>query len=147
MFGKIGLILSFKFILLGKMVASLLSSRANPSLVADTTHDVLGGQTASDLVAWQGYHGLATYLCEKGLTAHSKAMSLSKDKRPTSRIESSKQNTKEFDKHSEQDLFLWVALIAYRSDAGATNIQATLMELLATYKILTTILYVGWNDQ
>jgi calmodulin-binding transcription activator len=70
-------------------------------------------------------------------------MSLSKDKRPTSRIESSKQNTKEFDKHSEQDLFLWVALIAYRSDAGATNIQATLMELLATYKILTTILYVG----
>ncbi|PWZ15146.1 Calmodulin-binding transcription activator 6 [Zea mays] len=112
-----------------KMVAALLSAGANPSLVTDPTHDVPGGQTAGDLAAGQGYHGLAAYLSEKGLTAHFEAMSLSKGKRSTSRTESLKRNTKEFENLSEQELCLRESLAAYRNAAdAASNIQAALRE-------------------
>lgn len=112
-----------------KMVAALLSAGANPSLVTDPTHDVPGGQTAGDLAAGQGYHGLAAYLSEKGLTAHFEAMSLSKGKRSTSGTESLKRNTKEFENLSEQELCLRESLAAYRNAAdAASNIQAALRE-------------------
>ncbi|WVZ65971.1 hypothetical protein U9M48_015251 [Paspalum notatum var. saurae] len=112
-----------------KMVAALLSAGANPSLVTDPTHDDPAGHTAADLAARQGYDGLAAYLAEKGLTAHFEAMSLSKDKRSTSRAPSLKRNTKEFENLSEQELCLRESLAAYRTAAdAASNIQAALRE-------------------
>ncbi|XP_066397760.1 calmodulin-binding transcription activator CBT-like [Miscanthus floridulus] len=112
-----------------KMVAALLSAGANPSLVTDPTHDAPGGYTAADLAARQGYDGLAAYLAEKGLTAHFEAMSLSKDKRSTSRTQSLKQNAMEFENLSEQELCLRESLAAYRNAAdAASNIQAALRE-------------------
>jgi len=111
------------------MVAALLSAGANPSLVTDPTHDAPGGYTAADLAARQGYDGLAAYLAEKGLTAHFEAMSLSKDKRSTSRTQSLKQNAMEFENLSEQELCLRESLAAYRNAAdAASNIQAALRE-------------------
>jgi len=107
------------------MVAALLSAGANPSLVTDPTHDAPGGYTAADLAARQGYDGLAAYLAEKGLTAHFEAMSLSKDKRSTSRTQSLKQNTMEFENLSEQELCLRESLAAYRNAADAASILAT----------------------
>jgi len=98
-------------------------------LVTDPTHDAPGGYTAADLAARQGYDGLAAYLAEKGLTAHFEAMSLSKDKRSTSRTQSLKQNTMEFENLSEQELCLRESLAAYRNAAdAASNIQAALRE-------------------
>ncbi|XP_039792449.1 calmodulin-binding transcription activator CBT-like [Panicum virgatum] len=112
-----------------KMVAALLSAGANPSLVTDPTHDDPGGHTAADLAARQGFDGLAAYLAEKGLTAHFEAMSLSKDKRSTSRTQSIKQISKEFENLTEQELCLRESLAAYRNAAdAANNIQAALRE-------------------
>jgi calmodulin-binding transcription activator len=113
-----------------KMVAALLSAGANPSLVTDPTPDAPGGYTASDLAARQGFDGLAAYLAEKGLTAHFEAMSLSKDTgRSPSRTKSIKQQTKEFETLSEQEICLKESLAAYRNAAdAANNIQAALRE-------------------
>ncbi|TVU39074.1 hypothetical protein EJB05_12477 [Eragrostis curvula] len=113
-----------------KMVAALLSAGANPSLVTDPTPGAPGGYTAADLAAKGGYDGLAAYLAEKGLTAHFEAMSLSKDTgRSTSRTKSMKQQTKEFEPLSEQELCLKESLAAYRNAAdAASNIQAALRE-------------------
>ena len=111
------------------MVAALLSAGANPSLVTDPTHDDPGGHTAADLAARQGFDGLAAYLAEKGLTAHFEAMSLSKDKRSTSRTQSIKQISKEYENLTEQELCLRESLAAYRNAAdAANNIQAALRE-------------------
>jgi calmodulin-binding transcription activator len=113
-----------------KMVAALLSAGANPSLVTDPTPDAPGGYTAADLAARQGFDGLAAYLAEKGLTAHFEAMSLSKDTgRSPSRTKSIKQQTKEFETLSEQEICLKESLAAYRNAAdAANNIQAALRE-------------------
>jgi calmodulin-binding transcription activator len=112
------------------MVAALLSAGANPSLVTDPTPDTPGGYTAADLAARRGYDGLAAYLAEKGLTAHLEAMSLSKDTgRSPSRTKSVKQQLKEFETLTEQELCLRESLAAYRNAAdAANNIQAALRE-------------------
>ncbi|GJN07407.1 hypothetical protein PR202_ga25236 [Eleusine coracana subsp. coracana] len=113
-----------------KMVAALLSAGANPSLVTDPTPEAPGGYTAADLAARGGYDGLAAYLAEKGLTAHFEAMSLSKDTgRSPFRTKSIKQQPKEIETLSEQELCLRESLAAYRNAAdAANNIQAALRE-------------------
>ncbi|KAL5197714.1 hypothetical protein ABZP36_001226 [Zizania latifolia] len=113
-----------------KMVASLLSAGANPSLVTDPTPESPGGLTAADLAAKQGYDGLAAYLAEKGLTAHFEAMSLSKDtEQSPARTRLTKLQSEKFENLSEQEVCLKESLAAYRNAAdAASNIQAALRE-------------------
>ncbi|KAB8105443.1 hypothetical protein EE612_039305 [Oryza sativa] len=113
-----------------RMVATLLSAGANPSLVTDPTPESPAGLTAADLAARQGYDGLAAYLAEKGLTAHFEAMSLSKDtEQSPSKTRLTKLQSEKFEHLSEQELCLKESLAAYRNAAdAASNIQAALRE-------------------
>ncbi|XP_078148255.1 calmodulin-binding transcription activator isoform X3 [Carex rostrata] len=115
-----------------RMVASLLSARANPSLVTDPTPDYPGGSTAADLADKQGFEGLAAYLAEKGITAHFEAMSLhgNIDSDRNSKLTS----TSRPDNHlltnlGEEELCLKDSLAAYRNAAdAASKIQAAFRE-------------------
>ncbi|CAL9162258.1 unnamed protein product [Musa hybrid cultivar] len=115
-----------------KMVATLLSAGANPSLVTDPTSETRGGCIAADLASKQGYEGLAAYLAEKGLTAHIQAMSLSgnitKHGMPTTNTLADSENVYPH-KFSEQELCLKESLAAYRNAADAADhIQSAIRE-------------------
>ncbi|THU67301.1 hypothetical protein C4D60_Mb05t23210 [Musa balbisiana] len=115
-----------------KMVATLLSAGANPSLVTDPTSETRGGCIAADLASKQGYEGLAAYLAEKGLTAHFQAMSLSgnitKHGMPTTNTLADSENVY-LHKFSEQELCLKESLAAYRNAADAADhIQSAIRE-------------------
>ncbi|OAY83213.1 Calmodulin-binding transcription activator 5 [Ananas comosus] len=114
-----------------RMVATLLSAGANPSLVTDPTPDSPGGSTAADLAAKQGYEGLAAYLAEKGLTAHFQAMSLSGNVATAAPFSTKKVNfeSTDIENLSEQELCLKESLAAYRNAADAADrIQAAFRE-------------------
>ncbi|XP_020084466.1 calmodulin-binding transcription activator 5 isoform X3 [Ananas comosus] len=114
-----------------RMVATLLSAGANPSLVTDPTPESPGGSTAADLAAKQGYEGLAAYLAEKGLTAHFQAMSLSGNVATAAPFSTKKVNfeSTDIENLSEQELCLKESLAAYRNAADAADrIQAAFRE-------------------
>ncbi|KAJ6820592.1 calmodulin-binding transcription activator 6-like [Iris pallida] len=100
-----------------KMVAALLTSGANASLVTDSTAENPGGCTAADVASIRGYEGLAAYLAEEGLAAHMKAMALSGNIKspllPTS------NDAVNYENLSEQELCLKDSLAAYRNAADA----------------------------
>ncbi|XP_078446536.1 calmodulin-binding transcription activator isoform X2 [Wolffia australiana] len=106
-----------------KMVAALLSSGANPSLVTDPTPEFPGGCTASDLASKAGFEGLAAYLAEKALTAHFAAMTLSGNaSRPSAPAWGEKVNPENMESGSnEQEVLLKYSLAAYRNAADAAN--------------------------
>lgn len=115
-----------------RMVATLLSAAANPSLVTDPTPGNPGGLTAADLASKGGHDGLAAYLAEKGLTAHFEAMSLSGNI-PSSILRVSNDQVNSEDLYSEllseQEVCLKESLEAYRNAADAADrIQAAFRE-------------------
>lgn len=106
-----------------KMVAALLSSGANPSLVTDPTPQFPGGCTAADLASNQGHEGLGAYLAEKALSAHFAAMNLSGNvTNPSARASSEAPNSENIESgSSEQEVLLKYSLAAYRNAADAAD--------------------------
>lgn len=110
-----------------KMVAVLLSTGANPSLVADPTSEFPGGSYASDLASKNGYDGLAAYLAEKGLTEHFKLMSLSGNISGSLQINTA--DSVNPGNLSEEQLCQKDTLTAYRTAAeAASRIQSAFRE-------------------
>ncbi|CAA7399874.1 unnamed protein product [Spirodela intermedia] len=106
-----------------KMVAALLSSGANPSLVTDPTPQFPGGCTAADLASNEGYEGLGAYLAEKALSAHFEAMNLSGNvSNPSARASSETANLEIMESgSSEQEVLLKYSLAAYCNAADAAD--------------------------
>ncbi|KAF9607258.1 hypothetical protein IFM89_033465 [Coptis chinensis] len=110
-----------------KMVAVLLSTGANASLVADPTSEFPGGCYASDLASKNGYEGLAAYLAEKGLTDHFRLMSLSGN--ISGSLQSNKIDSVNPGNLSEEQLCQKDTLTAYRTAAeAASRIQSAFRE-------------------
>ncbi|KAJ6795499.1 calmodulin-binding transcription activator 6-like [Iris pallida] len=110
-----------------KMVAALLTSGANASLVTDSTAENPGGCMAADLASIRGHEGLAAYLAEEGLAAHMKAMALSGNIK--SPILPTSKDAANYESLSEQELCLKDSLAAYRNAAdAAARIQDALRE-------------------
>ncbi|KAI3991244.1 hypothetical protein MKX01_022465 [Papaver californicum] len=110
-----------------EMVAVLLSSGANPSLVTDPTSEFPGGCTSADLAAQNGYEGLAAYLAEKGLTEHFKRMSLSGN--ISGSLQTSSTDIVDPSGLNEEELCQKDTLTAYRTAAdAAARIQAAFRE-------------------
>uniref|UniRef100_A0A1D1Z889 Calmodulin-binding transcription activator 5 n=1 Tax=Anthurium amnicola TaxID=1678845 RepID=A0A1D1Z889_9ARAE len=105
------------------MVAALLSSGANPSLVTDPTAKFPGGCTAADLASQEGYEGLGAYLAEKALTAHFEAMTLSGNvTAPAAHISTEPVSSENIESgSSEQEVLLKYSIAAYRNAADAAD--------------------------
>ncbi|KAF9619990.1 hypothetical protein IFM89_010606, partial [Coptis chinensis] len=110
-----------------KMVATLLSSGADPSLVTDPSSEFPGGRTAADLASEKGYVGLAAYLAEKGLTTHFGHMSLSGN--ISGSLQNSTNNMAYPGMLSEEELCRKDMLKAYQTAAdAAARIQTAFRE-------------------
>ncbi|KAL5700921.1 hypothetical protein ACHQM5_026317 [Ranunculus cassubicifolius] len=110
-----------------KMVAVLLSSGANPSLVADPTSEFPGGCCAADLASKSGYEGLAAYLAEKGLTEHFRLMSLSGN--ISGSLQTNPTDPVNPGNLTEEQLCQKESLTAYRTAAeAASRIQSAFRE-------------------
>ncbi|MQM03550.1 hypothetical protein Taro_036330, partial [Colocasia esculenta] len=106
-----------------KMVAALLSSGANPSLVTDPTANFPGGCTAADLASQEGFEGLSAYLAESALRAHFEAMTLSGNiTAPAARTSTEPVSSENLEVGStEQEVLLKYSLAAYRNAADAAD--------------------------
>ncbi|KAJ9559422.1 hypothetical protein OSB04_014036 [Centaurea solstitialis] len=104
-----------------RMVVSLISAGANPSLVTDPTSENPNGCMPADLASKSGYYGLAGYLAEKALVAHFEAMTLAGNEDFAANIPSVAV--------TEDEQHLKDTLAAYRSAAdAAARIQAAFRE-------------------
>ncbi|KAL2464214.1 Calmodulin-binding transcription activator 5 [Forsythia ovata] len=110
-----------------KMVASLLSAGAKPSLVTDPTAENPDGCTAADLASKNGYDGLAAYLAEKALVAHFKDMTLAGN--VSGSLQTTTTDTMNPGNFTEEELYLKDTLAAYRTAAdAAARIHAAFRE-------------------
>ncbi|CAH9055104.1 unnamed protein product [Cuscuta europaea] len=107
-----------------KMVATLLSAGAKPSMVSDPTSETPAGCTAADLASKNGYEGLGAYLSEKALVTQFKDMTLAGNASGSLQTEPA-----ESDNFTGGDLELNDTLTAYRTAAdAAARIQAAFRE-------------------
>lgn len=116
-----------------RMVASLLSARANPNLVTDPTTDNPSGCTPADLASKSGYEGLAGYLAEKALVSHFEAMTSAGN--VSGSLQSTLPTNDDFAPNipltpvNEEEQYLKDTLAAYRTAAdAAARIQAAFRE-------------------
>ncbi|CAA3000778.1 Calmodulin-binding transcription activator 5 [Olea europaea subsp. europaea] len=110
-----------------KMVASLLSAGAKPSLVTDPTAESPGGCTAADLASKNGYDGLAAYLAESALVSHFKDMTLAGN--VSGSLQTTTTDTTDPGNFTEEELYLKDTLAAYRTAAdAAARIHAAFRE-------------------
>nr|AXC59789.1 CAMTA transcription factor [Fraxinus velutina] len=110
-----------------KMVASLLSAGAKPSLVTDPTAENPGGCTAADLASKNGYDGLAAYLAENALVSHFMEMTLAGN--VSGSLQTTTTDTTDPGNFTEEELYLKDTLAAYRTAAdAAARIHAAFRE-------------------